>query len=143
MAKILTEVLRVQHENCPKPGFYLRWKNDYGHIDQWLFDGNIIQEINISDVVSYKLFIDDMLGITKNFETVNKRTDTGLRIFTTFDKDNAPGFAQLLKSRMIEMWAGGTTWYRVDVTKEVFDVQQHKTQGRIGLIVTLPLVYTE
>lgn len=143
MTKTLTEVLKVTVENCDKPGIYLRWKNDFGGIDSWLFQGNIIQDVSISDVVGYKQYIDNLLGITKNFEIINKQTDTGIHIYTTFEKENALGFIHLLKSKMIEMWVGGTTWYRVDVIKEMYDVQQHKTMGRIGLFVTLPNVYTE
>jgi len=84
MTKILTEIKTIEISNCTVPGVYLRWKNDFGFIDQWLFQGNIKQEVSITDSVAYQNYIDDLLGVTKNFEVINKGINTGLRIFTTF-----------------------------------------------------------
>ena len=141
MTKILTEILTIDISTCNTTGVYLRWVNEVGFIDQWLFQGNIIQDSSITDTVKFQKFIDDLTGVTENFKVINKTRSDGLQVFTTFDKDNAEGFRQLFSSTHVEMYVDGT-FYRVDVVKESFEVQKHKTLGRVALQVVLPLIYS-
>lgn len=140
--KILTEIKTIKVQCSSVEGVYLRWKNDLGGIDQWYFQGNISQDFATEDTVSYEVFIDNLLNQTKNIEVINKEQSCVYRINTRFDKDNAEGFRQLFRSKMVEMYVVDT-WYRVDVEKETFDVQKQQPYGRLTAIVKLPLIYTE
>jgi len=142
MTKILTEVLTIDISACNATGVYLRWKNEVGFIDQWLFQGNIIQDSSITDTVQYQKFIDDLTDVTENFKVISKTRSDGLRVFTTFEKDNAEGFRQMFSSTHVQMYVDGT-FYRVDVVKESFEVQKDKNLGRLSLQVVLPLIYSQ
>lgn len=143
MTQILTEVLTIDVSDCTIPGLYLRWKNKTGGIYSWLFQGNIITDIQQGESVRFEKFIDDLLNKKANFEVIKKELARGFHVFSIFEKINAPGMAEIIDSKLIEMWAGGDVWYTVDVKLELFDSQKDKTMCKIALFVTLPIVYSE
>ncbi len=140
MAKILTEILNIKTECVNSQPVYLRWVNDLGGVDQWLFQGNSSTEATVTNTVSYEKFIDNLLGVKSNFKIINKDYTQSLKVNTTFEKENAEGFMQLMRSKEIQMLVG-SDWYDVDFIKEIFDVQANKPYGRISGYVRQPIKY--
>jgi len=140
--KILTEIKEITTHCADIEGVYLCWKNDSSGIDQWYFQGNISEDFTNENIVSYEKFIDDLLNQTKNLEVINKDYNEGIRINTHFEKENAEGFKQLFRSKMVKMYIN-SVWYRVDIEKESFDVQKNKPYGRLTAVVRLPIKYIE
>ena len=139
MAYIITEILPIDVIDACS-GVYLRWINDLGGIDQWLFTGNETQLIEKSDVVYFEPYIDELADQTENFKALSFDYNETLKIYTTFDKANAEGFKQLVRSRSIQMLLNDE-WYSVGVALDNFNVQKTNPYGKITLQIVTPKKY--
>ena len=137
---ILTEKKTIVYQDCVKDGIFLRWENDYGAIDQWLFEGNIKKDATIKELIIAEKFIDELSGVTANFEVIKKEYEAGISIFTSFEKCNLEGFLQLLRSKNIEMLIG-TDYYKIDVQKKSLIWEKDKPFGKIELNIIPPKTY--
>ncbi len=136
----LTETLKIKVISECVEGIYLRWRNDYGGHDHWLFTGNIRDFPRISNEAVFSKTIDDLAGARSNFEVIRKEFEDGLSIFTTFEKKNAEGFKQLIRSKEVQMW-DGLDFYTVRVTQPAMVVEKDKPYGRLSLRLLFNEVY--
>lgn len=142
MTTVLTEVLNIAVSDTCQSGVFLRWQNDYGGVDQWLFNGNMSEKVSISDVEYFEKNIDDLVDERSNFEVIRKTFAEGKTVYTTFDKTNTEGFKQLLRSRFIQMYIAGE-WYQVDVNLVSMNVEEFMPFGKLTIDIVLPKIYVK
>lgn len=136
----VTEIKTAKVMQPCSEGVMLRWENDWGGVDQWVFSGNIVHMPTVSKHVYFDKQIDELKNTVSNFEAVSKEYDKTLRLHTSFDKNNAAGFEHLIRSRNIWMW-DGAAWLRVDVIPETFQNEKEKGRGRLKIKVVLNRTY--
>jgi len=137
---IVTEQLTIKTKKACEPVVYLRWENDYGGLDYYAFTGNIIDMPQVTNQIYFDKQVDELLNETSNFETVSKIYDESLRCHGSFEKENAEGMKQLIRSRQIQMYHSGD-WLQVDVQLISFQVERNKLLGRIALKVIINRKY--
>jgi hypothetical protein len=138
----LTEKLKVKVTTECVEGVYLKWQNDKGGHDYWLFTGNIKHQPSISREQTVIKNIDDLNGVTSNFEVIRKEFADGFTIYTIFDKKNVDGFKQLIRSKEVQMW-DGVDFYTVRVASPSMIVEKDKPYGRLTLRILFNEVYTK
>jgi hypothetical protein len=138
----LSELLTIDIQTPCSGGVYLRWENDYGGMDSWYFDGNNSAAIEQSNQEYFHNYVEELADVTKNFETLSLDYGENIRCKTMFDKANAEGFKQLLRSKNIQMYSGGD-WYTVAVMAESFILERNKPTGKLDIQVILPKTYVK
>ncbi len=136
--KLTEEKVITVKDNCG--GVYLKWQNDLGGEDYYLFEGNQVENFTSRTEEKFDYYKDEILNETDNFEILRKRFEEGLTVFATFDKDNAESFKQLARSHVVEMFMDGNFW-RVDVNVLSYNVSQRGAYGKISLRIVLPNKY--
>jgi len=137
---VLTEVLPFTVDESCGDGIFLRWENDSGAVDQWYFKGNIAENPEIGDAIYFEKYVDDLLNTTSNFEVTQKSYAESITAYAEFDKDNAEGFKQLMRSRQIEMYVLGV-FYQIDIRVVNFNVKKYNPFGKITIEIILPKKY--
>jgi hypothetical protein len=137
---IVTEQLKIKTQKACEPVVFLRWENDYGGVDYYAFKGNIVDIPQVTNQIYFDKQIDQLLNETSNFETVSKQYDESLRCSGSFEKENAEGMKQLIRSKQIEMYHN-SKWLQVDVQLISFQVERNKLLGRIALKVIINRKY--
>jgi len=138
---ILTEKKKINVIDACTDGVYLRWLNDIGGYDYWYFDGNTKEQPKVSDEQIISKPIDDVKGVRSNFEVLKKKYEEGIAIFTSFEKKNAEGFRQLLRSKEVQMY-DGVGFNAVFISGFTFQLEKHKPYGKISLTLVFNEVYT-
>ncbi|GEM_PF-3943740 len=138
----VTEKIKIRVDRNCREGIYLKWENDYGAVDQYFFDGNITQQAVVDETQYFDQNVDDLDGVTENFEVVSKKYDESYTCFATFDKRNIEAFRQLIRSRNIFRW-DDPDWLRVDVQLVSFVCEKDKPYGKIQLKVIPNRVYVK
>lgn len=138
---VLTETLKcLTREKCD--GIYLRWENDLGGYDYWLFAGNERDRINSGTRDQFQPFIEDIENKTGNFEIIKKRYDKTIRIFTDFPRNNVEGFEQLSRSRFVEMYYADQ-WWKVDIDIHTLSISKFQPYGKCAVDIILPQIYVK
>jgi hypothetical protein len=140
---IVTEKKKIKVNNSAScNAVYLRWENDLGGVDSYLFNGNTTEQMKVSGQVYFDKLIDDLLSVTSNFEIVSKEFDRSLKCNATFDRENLEAFRQLARSRKIELWHADK-WWTVDVVVESLQVERFKLLGKISLRIIFNRTYVK
>jgi|GEM_PF-4990782 len=110
-------------------GVYLRWENDLGGYDYYLFSGNTRENFNSGTESTFIPYLDDIKEKTSNIEVLKKNYKGVKRCFATFSKENQEAFKQLARSRYVDMYVN-TEWIKVDVEVNSFQVSERSTMGK-------------
>ena len=121
-------------------GVYLKWLNDLGGYDYWLFDGNIKENISASTSEDFEPFIEDTRTARANRKVIKKDFAERQTIYSNFDKANTEAFKQLTRSNEVYIWLNNK-WWLVDVSLNNMSVSRYSPIGKISLIVELPKIY--
>jgi len=142
MSQVVSEILTIEIQGVCSGGVFLRWENDMGGMDQWMFDGNTSTDVQISAQEYFEKYVEELVNETTNFELISLEYSEVLKAKTMFDKVNAEGFKQLLRSKNIQMFVGAT-WWTVGVVLESFILERHKSYGKLNIQVVLPKTYVK
>ena len=125
-------------KNCG--GIYLKWENDFGGEDFYLFQGTEIQTFRASTEETYQAFLESIENETSNFQVLKKRYDEGIQAFARFDKVNAESFKQLARSKNVNLWLEGE-WWQVDIEVSSYEVTSKSNLGKIAIRIILSKTY--
>lgn len=142
MSQVISEILTIEVQNVCSGGVFLRWENDMGGMDQWMFDGNTSTDVQISAQEYFEKYVEELVNETTNFELISLEYSEVLKAKTMFDKANAEGFKQLLRSKNVQMLVGAT-WWTVGVMVDLFILERHKSYGKLNIQVVLPKTYVK
>lgn len=132
MAKLTQTLTVALNAQCPKNGVYLRWKNQYGGIDGWLFGGKKSKRMEteaIATVVSADGRKESSTGKTAR-EYMTLRCG-GLTL------DQAEAKTQLYQSPQVQMRNPDGTFTDVEVVAGSFTIYNESEKTRV---VTLDIL---
>lgn len=133
---IRTEELDIEILCCNYASpVYLRWKNDLGGIDYWLFDR---QNADVPEIKTISIYEKSLQNIRTGDKLVvaEKEYKQTWICNTDFEIENTEGFKQLLRSECVEYLPDVTdvnSWVRVDVELNSWNLQNNKPFGKLSI----------
>lgn len=131
-----TEELEIEIKCCTYASpVYLRFKNDFGGIDYWLFDRENADVPEVKTIASYERPLQNIRTGDKLRVTEKSYIQTWI-CNTDFERENAEGFKQLLRSECVEYLSDVddlASWVRVDVELNSWNLQNDKPFGKLSI----------
>lgn len=138
----LTESLQVNvNQNCIKNPLYLRWLNQLGGWNSWLFHGNYFEKNQVSESEIFEKSVEDISLVQGTIEYLkrnsNNRYLVGSETLTENDKRLVLSIA---RSRKVELYnLTDNTWLDVLVAPDTFDVfefRESRTSIKLELMLS-------
>jgi hypothetical protein len=107
-----TKIIKVECCNYSNP-VYLRWINDWGGAEYWLFNKINIYDTESKTVASYEKAKEEIITADK-LQVTEKEYREGIICSCYFQSINIEGFRQLLRSEQVQLYAD-SKWLNVDV----------------------------
>jgi len=138
---VRTEELDIKIECCQYADpIFLRWKNDLGGVDQWLFDKEVNESPEVQTINSYEKPLENIRYGDKLVVT-EKRYNKVLIANTTFEKINAEGFRQMLRSECVEILDDNddlTSFVKVDIELSNWNLKNTADYGKLTIKIKYP-----
>ena len=138
MARI-SEIKVVRIVNCDYVNpVYLRWTNQYGGVDYYLFQKTQDIETQTKERGTYEKYVEDFETATEKVKSIGKDLSETITLGAEMlDLNDYNGCVGIASSELVEMYVG-TTWQTVVVkdgswSKATFD-QRHS----IEFVITVP-----
>jgi len=128
-----TEELEFKIECCEyATPIYLRWKNDLGGIDYWLFDKQNSYSPDVKTINMYERPLQDIKTGDK-LRVTEKEYKKQWICNTDFERENAEGMKQLLKSECVEYYDENEEFVKVDVELANWSLINDRAFGKMSI----------
>lgn len=127
-------------ESCvPQSPFYIRWTNDLGGVDYWMFSKNQNHTISADSVENVGIYVQNTATANTNRRTLGLSTDSTITIGAgNLTEGEFDALRKMPFSRIIEWWNEKTQrWIRLSV--EDFRLDYPHTSGTYAIEITLAL----
>jgi hypothetical protein len=107
-----TKIIKVECCSYANP-VYIRWRNDWGGAEYWLFNKINIYEPESKTVSSYEKAKEEIVTADK-LQVTEKEYREGIICGCHFQSINIEGFRQLLRSESVQLYSD-EKWINIDV----------------------------
>lgn len=146
-ANDLTESLQVNIQNdCVDNPVYLRWFNQLGGYNYWLFSGNNFSKSEIAESEFFEQTIEDIETATGTAEYLSRNNQNSIILGAdNLSQNDKQLVTSLIYSRKVEMYNSTlNTWTDVLVKAGSFDVlEARETRSDIQVEIMLPKTYLQ
>jgi len=143
----LTEELKVNiNQECVIYPTYLRWLNELGGYNYWLFSGNNQSMIDIQDSNVFNRTIEDIEFATGSIQYLKRNIQKSIVVgANNLNKNDKQLVLSSAYSRMVQMYNPSTElWIDILIKANSFDVGEAKeTRSDIELEIMLPKTYLQ
>lgn len=127
-------------ESCvPQSPFYIRWTNDLGGVDYWMFSKYQNRTIGADSIENVSVYVPNTAIANTNRRTLGLATDNTITIGAgNLSEGEFDALRKMPFSRIIEWWNDKTQhWIRLSV--EDFSLDYPNTSGSYAIEITLAL----
>lgn len=133
-------------EACtPHSPFYVRWTNDLGGVDYWMFRNRQMRNIGAQSVDNARIYVANPQNAYTNIRTIGLDTDSGITVGAgSLSSGEFEALRKLPFARIIEWWnEKSQRWIRLAI--EDFALEYSHTAGTHSIEITfaLPEIITQ
>lgn len=133
-------------EACtPHSPFYVRWTNDLGGVDYWMFRNRQMRNIGAQSVDNARIYVTNPQNAYTNIRTIGLDTENGITVGAgSLSAEEFEALRKLPFARIIEWWnEKSQRWIRLAIEDFALDYSHTAGTHSIEITFALPEIITQ
>lgn len=130
-------------------GVYLKWHNQYGAWDYWLFDKNIVDDLKSSSIGSLENDFDNLSGTSSPSVSMGKDSNHEIDLIAQVSREESARVRAILDSPKVYFYIGlqdeansSDNWIEVRVSGKSTALKSSSVRNNIAIKMSYPKPYT-